>query len=245
MALGTSLATWGWRLGIAAWVAHAAAASATVLVTTNQSQVNAFSNGADVEDFEGLTGTSFDNYGPAQLISIDSRFSSRDPGRLPTFHSGGASPGDPVGNPGTPIGIVSPAGAISADVKSGISVGAPLVISSDEAWNGAFLEVIFPEPVERVGFWITHGGTVNLDLRDVTGNTLPSGDVSASGTKGQFVGIARPTADIVVAALFLTDGDAFTIDDFVSTAAPVPEPAAALLLLAGGATLASARRRRA
>lgn len=245
MRLGASLATFGWRLGLAALLVQAAPASATVLVTTNQSDVNAFSNGADVEDFEGLTGTSFDNYGPGQLISVDSRFSSRDPGRLPTFHSGGASPGNPVGNPGTPIGIVSPAGAIGGDVESGISVGAPLKVGEDQPWNGAFMEVIFSEPVERVGFWITHGGTVNLDLRDVNGSTLPSGDVSASGTKGQFVGIVRPEPDIKVAALFLSQGDAFTIDDFVSTAAPVPEPAAALLLVAGGATLAAARRRRA
>jgi hypothetical protein len=245
MKLGTSLATWGWQLGLAALLAQATPAFATILVTTDQGEVDAFAAGADVEEFEGINATAFGSYDPGQLIASDSRFSSRDPGRTPTFHSGGASPGDPVGNPGTPIGIIDPSAGIGADVKSGIAVGAPLVINTDEAWNGAFMEVIFPEPVERVGFWITHGGTVNLDLRDVNGSTLPTGDVSASGTKGQFVGILRPEPDIKVAALFLSAGDAFTIDDFVSTAAPVPEPAAALLLAAGGVTLAALRRRRA
>jgi hypothetical protein len=229
-------------------VCQAPAASATVLVTTQQSDVDAFSTGIDLEDFEGLSGTTITGYGPGQLIDQDSDFSSRDPGRLPTFHSGGASPGNPVGNPGTPVGIASPSGAIAADVVSGSNVAAPLVINTEELFSDGvttgFMEVIFSEPVERVGFWITHGGEVQLQLRDVTGSQLPSGDVSASGTKGQFVGISRPSADIVVAALFLSSGDAFAIDDFVSTAAPVPEPGAACLLVAGALTLALARGRR-
>ena len=152
-----------------------------------------FSDGADVENFEGINATALGSYDPGQLIATDSRFSSRDPGRTPTFHSGGASPGDPVGNPGTPIGIIDPSAGIGADVKSGIAVGAPLVINEDQPWNGAFMEVIFSEPVERVGFWITHGGTVNLDLRDVNGSTLPSGPRSPLPAPSELSDVAPPT----------------------------------------------------
>jgi hypothetical protein len=226
-------------LGLVGLALAALPASATILVTTNQSQVNNFSNGTDLEDFEGLTGTDITNYGAGQTILEASRFSSREPGRLPTFHSGGATPGDPVGNPGAPIGIVSPTGGIAGDVESGDNVAAPLVIFTDEPFNNGFLEVIFPEPVDKVGFWVTHGG-VSLDLRDVNGSTLTTGDFEATASGGQFVGISRPTADIVVAALIVSGGgDAFSIDDFVSTEAPVPEPGAPLLLAAGALALAA------
>ena len=119
----------------------------------------------------GVTGTALSSYAAGELILEASRFSSRGSATNPTFHSGGASPNDPVGNPGSPIGIITPSGAIGGDVESGENVAAPLVIFTDEPWNDAFMEVIFfPGNVERVGFWVTHG-PVRLDLRDRSGTT--------------------------------------------------------------------------
>ena len=225
-------------------VALAAPASGVVLVTTDPAEVDAFADGLDLEDFEGLGGTGIDSYAAGQLIDAGSRFNSRDSATLPTFNSGGGTPSDPVGNPGAPIGIVTPQGAIAGDVESGVNVAAPLVIFTDEPFNNGFIEVFFPEPVERVGFWITHG-EVSMTLRDETGLDLATGDVTVSGAAGEFIGIGRDSADITVAAILLEPGfDAFTIDDLVSgNAAPVPEPAAALLLVIGGIVLAARARR--
>jgi hypothetical protein len=228
--------------GFAALLAGSLPASALILETTDTAQVNAFAAGMNVEDFEQLTGTALSSYAPGQTIDVASRFSSRDATTSPTFHSGGASPNDPVGNPGTPIGIVAPGGAISGDVVSGVNVAAPLVINSDEPWNFGFMEVIFfPGNVERVGFWITHG-SVQLTLRDRQGSELVSGDVTVTGNEGEFIGISREgTSDIAVAALLAAGGgDAFTIDDFVY-AESVPEPGAAALLAAGSAVLLALR----
>jgi hypothetical protein len=227
--------------GLAALLAFATPAHAAILQTSDAGQVATFSAGMNVETFEGTIGTALSSYAPGQLVENGSLFSSLDSATEPTFHSGGASPNDPVGNPGTPIGIVDPSGAIASDVVSGVNVAAPLVISSQEPWNDAFMEVIFfPGLVERVGFWITHG-SVTLTLRDRGGLDLVGGDVTVTGNEGEFIGISRGASDIAVAALFAAgDGDAFTIDDFVY-ADSVPEPAGALLLVVGAAALTSAR----
>jgi len=214
-------------------------AQATILKTTNQTQVNDFSNGMNVEDFDDLTGTALTSYDPGQTILEASRFSSRGSATNPTFHSGGASPNDPVGNPGTPVGVITPSGAIIGDVESGENVAAPLVIGSDEPWNNAFMEVIFfPGNVERVGFWVTHG-SVQLTLRNRQGNDL-TGDATVTGDEGEFIGISRDGAsDIAVVALFAQGGDAFTIDDF-TYADSVPEPSQAILLGVGALALLAA-----
>jgi hypothetical protein len=231
------------RVGAAAWLAAALPADALILQTTNAAQVATFAAGQNLEDFDDLDATALSSYAPGQLVDVTSRFSSRDSTTSPTFHSGGASPNDPVGNPGTPVGIVSPSGAIAADVESGANVAAPLVINTDEPWSNAFMEVIFfPGNVERVGFWITHG-SVRLDLRDRQGSNLTTGDVTVTGNEGEFIGIARGESDIAVVALSVSGGgDAFTIDDFVY-ADSVPEPAGMLGVAAGGLALAGVRRR--
>ena len=233
----------GFLWGIAALLAGALPAQALILQTTNTSQVDAFIAGLNVEAFDNLDGTALSSYATGQLIDISSRFSSRDAATSPTFHSGGASPNNPGGNPGTPIGIIEPSGAIQGDVVSGANVAAPLVINSDEPWNNGFMEVIFfPGEVERVGFWITHG-SVQLTLRDRQGSELATGDVTVTGNEGEFIGISRGASDIAVAALFASGGDAFTIDDFAYPDS-VPEPAGMLLLGAGSLALAGARRAR-
>ena len=221
-------------------------AQADIVKTTNQAQVNAFSAGMNVETFDtGVTGTALTSYADGQLILEASRFSSRGSATNPTFHSGGASPGDPVGNPGSPIGIITPSGAIAGDVESGENVAAPLVMFTDEPWNDAFMEVIFfPGNVERVGFWVTHG-SVRLDLRDRSGSNLVTGDVTVTGDEGEFIGISRGgTSDIAAVALTVQSPDgAFTIDDFTYPDT-VPEPAAALLLGIGAGVLTARRVRR-
>ena len=241
MAARTKRTVEGAFWGLGALLAFAVPARGTILQTTNAGQVATFSSGMNVEHFEGTSGTSLSSYATGQLVENGSLFSSLDSTTEPTFHSGGASPNDPVGNPGTPIGIVAPSGAISGDVISGVNVAAPLVINSQEPWNNGFMEVIFfPGVVERVGFWITHG-SVTLSLRDRGGLDLVGGDVTVTGNEGQFIGISRGTSEIAVAALLAAGGgDAFTIDDFVY-ADDVPEPAGALLLAAGAAALASTR----
>ena len=227
-------------------IVAAADAHATILKTTNQSQVNAFSAGMNVESFDtGVTGTALGSYADGQAVLPASEFSSRGSATNPTFHSGGASPSEPDVNPGSPIGIITPTGAIAGDVESGENVAAPLVIFTSEPWNGAFMEVIFfPGNVERVGFWVTKG-PVTLDLRDRTGSNLTTGDVTVVGETGEFIGISRDgTSDIAVVALTTSGGDgAFTIDDFTYPDT-VPEPAAALLLGIGAGVLTARRVRR-
>jgi hypothetical protein len=227
--------------GLAALLAFAPPAHALILKTTNAGEVATFSTGMNVEEFEGTIGTALSSYAPGQLVENGSLFSSLDHATQPTFHSGGADPNDPEGNPGTPIGIIDPSGAIAADVVSGVNVASPLVINTQEPFNNAFMEVIFfPGLVERVGFWITHG-SVTLTLRDRQVNDLTTGDVTVTGVEGEFIGISRGTSDIAIAAVFAAGGgDSYTFDDFVY-ADSVPEPGGPLLLAVGAAALASAR----
>jgi hypothetical protein len=106
--------------------------AATIIKTSDPTVVAAFQSGASVENFDDLTAFVITSYDPGQFIDAGAKFSSRDGATMPTYHSGGASPNDPVGNPGTPIGIVDPDGGIAGDVASPNNVAAPLVINSDE-----------------------------------------------------------------------------------------------------------------
>ena len=233
----------------AAVLAPTSPGRAEIINTTDANAVAAFQEGAEIESFDSapLVGQSVSSYDGNQQCAAASQFSSRDGATFPTFHSGGASPNDPVGNPGTPICIAAPSGGIAGDVVSGANVAAPLVINTDVLWTGvdgvAFMEVIFPEEADRVGFWIPHG-SVTLTLRDRTGSNLATGDVDVTGEEGSFIGIARDSADIAVAAMVAAGGaTAFTIDDFTSVV-PAPEPAAPLALAAGALVLGLAGRRR-
>jgi hypothetical protein len=246
MVARAALRTGAWLLGVGALAASPLPALATILQTSSAGEVATFSQGMNVENFDdGLTGEPLTSYDPGQTVAEANRFSSRDSATEPTFHSGGASPSNPVGNPGEPIGIIDPSGGIAGDVESAPNVAAPLRLEggepSTEPWNNGFMEVIFfPGNVERVGFWITHG-SVRLDLRDRSGSNLTTGDVTVTGVEGEFIGISRGTSDISVVALTVQGGgDAFTIDDF-TYADSVPEPAGALLLLVGAVALAARR----
>jgi hypothetical protein len=208
--------------------------AATIIKTSDPTVVAAFQSGASVENFDDLAAFVITSYDPGQFIDAGAKFSSRDGATMPTYHSGGASPNDPVGNPGTPIGIVDPDGGIAGDVASPNNVAAPLVINSDELFNNAFMEIIFPTEVSRVGFWVTHG-SVSLDLRDSMGSSLPS--ASTTATSGEFVGITRDLAEVKIAAIIGDGVDAFTIDDVTYSANPtgsttVPEPGSSLVNIA-------------
>lgn len=207
-------------------VATVIPAQAASLTTTDPALIAAFQSGATIERFDDLSALLITSYNAGQTVSTAAQFSSRNGATDPTFHSGGASPNDPVGNPGTPIGIFQPSGGILGDVASPNHVAGPLVINESEAFNFGFMEVIFPAGASRVGFWVTHG-EVTMDLRDVEGNPLTTGDFLINGSAGQFIGISRDAADVRVAAI-VGSTEAFTIDDFtfvMGTASPsVPEP---------------------
>lgn len=218
--------------------------SGLTLITSNASEVAQFQTGATVENFDDLSALTITSYDDGQTVPAANQFSSRNLGAFtsPFFNSGGASFNDPVGNPGTPIGIFDPDDAIAGEVKSPNNVAGPLNTGTDEAFNNGFMEVIFPADVIRVGFWITHGSNIQLILKDSNNTNLATGDFSVTGNTDQFIGIQRDTADVRgVTILF----DAFTIDDFTYSSTVVPEPSTALLLISGLLGVAVAGRRRA
>lgn len=219
----------GAAVAVCVALAQAPAAHAVVIATTDAATIAAFQSGATIESFDDLSALVITSYVAGQTVGASEQFSTRNGLTQPTFHSGGASPNDPVGNPGTPIGIFEPTGGIAGDVRSPSNVAGPLVINSDEAFNFGFMEVIFPSTASRVGFWLTHGNVL-LQLRDADGNTLTTGDFQVNGTAGQFIGIIRDSADVTVAAI-VGSTEAFTIDDFTYASGggtSVPEPASLL-----------------
>jgi len=222
---------------------HPTESSALTLITTDAGAVAQFQAGATVEGFDDLSALTITSYDGGQAVPAANQFSSRNLVTFtsPFFNSGGASFNDPVGNPGTPIGIFDPDGAIAGDVQSPNNVAGPLLgDGSFEAFNNGFMEVIFPADVMRVGFWVTHG-SITLFLKDSTNTNLATGDVMVSGSAGQFIGIQRDTAD--VRGVTIGFDQAFTIDDFTYSSTVIPEPSTALLL-AVGVTLLGYRRRR-
>jgi hypothetical protein len=222
---------------------HASASFGLVVQTTNAAQAAAFQAGATIENFDNLSALAITSYANGQTVPSGNQFSSRNLATFtsPFFNSGGASFDNPVGNPGTKIGIFDPGGAIAADFKSPNNVAGPLAGGTDQAFGNGFMEVIFPTDMRRVGLWVTHG-TFTIFLKDSTNTNLTTGDVSVTGTAGQFIGIERPTADI--RGLTIGFPESFTFDDFTYATTPVPEPAGILAAILGCATLTSCRSRK-
>jgi hypothetical protein len=213
------------------------------LITTDPTAAAAFQAGATIESFDDLAGLTITTYDDGQTVPTANQFSSRDLASFtsPFYNSGGASFNDPVGNPGTPIGIFDPDGAIAGEVRSPANVAGPLNTGTDEAFNNGFMEVIFPVDVLRVGLWITHGTNIQLILKDANNQNLATGDFSVTGSTGQFIGIQRDTADVRgVTILF----DAFAIDDFTYSTTAIPEPSSSWLVAMGLIGLVGRRRRR-
>jgi hypothetical protein len=211
---------------------HSTACLAVVVVTTDPSVAAAFQAWATVENFDDLSALAITSYAAGQSVPAGNQFSSRDLAAFtaPFFNSGGASFNDPVGNPGTPIGIFDPGGAISTDTASANNAAGPLVVGSDEAFNNGFLEVIFPTDMQRVGLWVTHG-TFTMFLKDATNTNLATGDVMVTGSQGEFIGITRDTADI--RGVTMGFPESFTFDDFTYATSAIPEPASMLLAVLG------------
>lgn len=221
--------------------------SALYLVTSNPSEVGQFQMGATVENFDDLPALTLTSYRDDQIVPAANQFSSRNLVAFtsPFFTSGLASFNDPVGNPGTRIGIFDPDGAIAGDVKSPNNVAGPLLIGTDEAFTHGVMEVIFPADVIRVGFWITRAldiGIVFLRLKDSNNTDLTTGTFSL-GVSGddKFIGIQRDSADI--RAVTIDGFGAVTIDDFTySSTAMIPEPSSSLLVAMGLTALVGWRR---
>ncbi|RIL00248.1 MAG: hypothetical protein DCC71_18895 [Proteobacteria bacterium] len=219
------------------------ASSGLALITSDPSEAALFQTGATVEGFDDLPALTITSYDAGQIVPAANQFSSRDLAAFtsPFFNSGGASFNDPVGNPGVAIGIFDPDGAIAGDVVSPDNVAGPLVgDGSGEAFNNGFMEVIFPADVLRVGFWITEGSNIQLILKDSNNTNLATGDFSVTGNAGQFIGIQRDSAD--VRGVTIGFDDAFAIDDFTYSSAPIPEPSTFLLIGMGLTALVGRRR---
>ena len=215
--------------------------SGLTLITSDPNAVAQFQAGATVENFDDLSALTITSYDGGQTVPAANQFSSRNLVTFtsPFFNSGGASFNNPVGNPGTPIGIFDPDGAIAGEVKSPNNVGGPLATGSDEAFTNGFMEVIFPADVIRVGFWITHGTNVKLFLKDSNNQNLATGDFTGTGNAGQFIGIERDAADVRGVTIGF---GTFTIDDFTYSSTPIPEPSSLLLTAMGLTGLVGWRR---
>jgi hypothetical protein len=217
------------RLSLALILGLVPAAQAVVLTTGDTGQITAFQTGATVETFDniaGITAVNISNYDPIDIGGTTALF-NKNPATSAFFNSGGASFNDPVGNPGTPIGIAAPSGGISGDVFSGANVAGALgVVSTTLFEAGGFMEVIFPTAVSKVGLYVTHG-SIQLILKDLDNLNIATGDASGTASKGQFLGITRDSAD--VRGVTIIGNGTFTIDDFTygtsgGSAPGVPEP---------------------
>jgi hypothetical protein len=231
-----------------AFLASAVVARATVINTTNPAEIAAFKSGATVQTFDsiaGVTPVAITDYNPLDITLNTGAHFTKDATQTPFYNSGGANPLDPVSTPGVPVGIVTPTGGIAGDKLSGNNVAGPLgvVVPPFTLFEGgAFIEVIFPTLVSKVGLFVAHG-SIQMFLKDSAGNNLVTGDVSTSGSAGQFIGIDRGTADI--GGLTLGFG-AFTIDDLTFGGAgagggnAVPDTGSAFNLALAGAFIALA-----
>ncbi len=222
---------------------HSGESSAEIVVTSDLAAVALFQAGATVENFDNLSALSLTSYTNGQTVPAGNRFISRSPAAFtaPFFNSGGASFNNPVSNPGTPIGVFNPEGAIALDFKSANNVVGPLATGTDQAFGNGFMEVIFPTDVRSVGLWVTHG-TFQMILKDSNNSNLTTGDFSVTGSAGQFIGIRRDTADI--RGLTMGFPQSFTFDDFTySTTAGIPEPVSGLLVSLGLGVFLGCRRR--
>jgi hypothetical protein len=231
-----ALARYG--LLVTAGLLPGAALAASIIDTSDAGEIAAFRAGLTVEDLEGLNGlataTPTDNVivlAGNQLSKVGSGLP--DVQSLPGlhFHSGGGTFG---GGPGTPVAV------LDVDGSAGNLI-VPLEINTDVTCVdiGCFLEIFFDTPVQKAGFDVGLGDVMIL-AQTSGGNPLGGVDF-ATGTAGNFAGIARDAADIERLVVLANSANGFTMDNLSYGTAP--EPSAALLLATGAALLGTQRRR--
>lgn len=223
-------------------LATVATVQATTINTSVPATISSFQSGATIENFDtGLTGLAITSYATVNVPAA-SQFNSRNLANpnTPEFNSGGATFTNPASNPGTPVGVFNPEGGIATQVTSETNVIGPLVVGSTDAFGTGFMEVIFQNPVSKVGFQVTHG-SVTLILKDTSNTNLAGVDSSVNGTSGNFIGISRTASDIGGVTILSTNPtDSFTLDDFTfarGTTTTVPEATSQWVLALAGAFL--------
>jgi hypothetical protein len=112
-------------------------------INTNDINVyNLFATGATVQDFEsigGVTPLGLNSYANAldssTAVPAGAQLSLDVAGLL--FHSGGASPNNPTGNPGTPTAVLELSGGIAGDAHSASNVVGSLEINTENLACGS------------------------------------------------------------------------------------------------------------
>lgn len=233
-----------------------ASGHATTINTADPGTIAAFQSGATVQTFDSLTAQTIADYNP--IAATATIFN--DPTQPNAWYNSGGGNffNPPATDPttATPIGIFAPSGAIAGHKLSGANVAGPLEINTTTAFGaGAFMEVLFPTAVSKVGFYvpfITPGQTLTLFLKDAGAGNIVGADSGGLLTAGQFIGITRAAADVRGLSLISSDGR-FTIDDLTygvangtggggSGGSTVPDAGAGMTLAAAAAGLAVMRR---
>lgn len=219
---------------------------AGLITTTSSADITAFQSGATVQTFDSISGvTAFplSDYNPHDLTGTGATF-NKDATQSAFYNSGGASFNDPVGNPGVPIGVAAPEGGIAADKYSGNNVAGPLGMGAPILFDpGAFMEVIFPTGVSKVGVYVAHGD-IQVILKDENNSNLATGDFMGTASAGEFIGFTRTSPDVRGVTILGTG--AFTIDDFTfgaTTTTTVPDSGGIMNLALAGGGLWLARRK--
>lgn len=222
-------------------------AQAGLLVTRDSAAIAAFQQGLNVLDFEGQaplgrTPQAITNYTAGLAVDPAALVYDQAPGVR--FSVGGT------------VGVNRPAiysigGAVANDAASGRNVLGTVDFDGNTNFSrGAFLEVFFPTPVSRVGFWLNQqldfatliALNTNFAFSGLEEVILETG----IGDAGFFVGIQRAAADIGGFKILARGNEGFTLDDFSyggSGSSPVSEPGSLALLLTGMGALGARRRR--
>lgn len=232
----------------------AKALNITTINTNNAAQVTAFQAGATIVNFDALAGA----LAATSYAGADSTPSAGHTVSNPVagvwFNSGGATPLDPVSNPGVPVGLLNLQGGIAGDAHSPSNIVVPLDVSDphDIKIFDGFIEVAQKPFVGKVGFWINPSlGPVTVLLsQEDPGNPgslqlIPGGIFDADA--GNFIGISLDQdiiANVSIQQKAGSGGKGIGIDDYTfGSSSNVPEPSSLMLLATGSLGLFIRNRR--